>query len=139
MQREVSILSMDEYMPEEIVREEIPDKCIFDEQSELSIALTIFDKEETVWQLIDFLFQNPGYVTEVYRDGFTYILDLSVHRNRLVNFEYLEEFYPEWINSTIRKNTMDEYGMLLDFIGIAKKGLSKKHLLMVVSTRDHLS
>lgn len=135
MQLEVSILSTDDYGSEEIVREDIPDKYPFDDQGELLLASTFFDKEENVWQLIAFLFQNLSHVTAVYRDETTYILDLTIHRNRLVSFEYLEEFYPEWIKSTSRRNTMDEYGMLLDFIGMAKKGSGKKHLLMLVSNR----
>jgi hypothetical protein len=34
---------------------------------------------------------------------------------------------------------MNEFGMLTDFIGYAKKGVHKKYLLMIISSERHRS
>jgi hypothetical protein len=139
MKWDVTILSTNEYKPEEIVGEEIPDKYLFNDQEEFLLTSTIMNSEETIYQLIDFLFnfffQSSEPIPEVYRDNNNYVLDLSSIRERLIDFDYLEEFYPKWIEETARKNTMDEYGMLLDFIGHARKGVNMKYLLIIVSGR----
>lgn len=139
MQFDVSILSTNEYLPQDIIREEIPEKYLYDDQGEFSLASTIFNSEKTVSQLINFLFQGSQPVTEVYRDKNSYVLDLSSHREQLIDFDYLDKFYPKWIEDTGRVNSMNEYGMLIDFIGYAKKGMNKSHLLMVVSNGRHCS
>jgi DNA-binding PadR family transcriptional regulator len=120
----------------------IPEKYWFNEQMEYLLTSNTINSEETVLQLIYFLFnsffQSFEPVPEVYRDDYKYVLNLSSFRERLIDFDYLERFYPKWIEETGRTNTMDEYGMLLDFIGYAKKGMDKKYLLMVVSNRPQL-
>lgn len=139
MNFDVTILATNEYIPEEIIGGDIPDKYLFNDQEELLLATTIMNSEETIYQLIDFLFnfffQSSEPIPEVYRDNNNYVLELSSIKERLIDFDYLEEFYPKWIEETERQNTMDEYGMLLDFIGHAKKGSDMKYLLMIVSGR----
>jgi len=135
MRFEVTQLSANEYVPEEIVREEIPDKYLYNDNEGLTVASTFFDSERAVNQLIHFLFQSDISTIEVHRNSDKYVLDLSPFRKQLIDFDYLELFYPKWIEQTGRENTMDEYGMLLDFIGHARKSMGKKYLLMVVSSR----
>jgi len=139
MRFDVSILSTDEYSPEDIVGELIPEKYIYDEPGEVIFTSTNFNSEETVSQLIKFLFQSPQFVEEVYRNKNAYVLDLSLLRKQLIDFDYLEKFYPKWLEDTGRDTSMNEYGMLIDFIGYAKKGINKKNLLMIVSSERHSS
>jgi hypothetical protein len=136
---DVSILSANEYLVEEIIREEIPDEYLYNDEGELTFASTILDSDNTVAQLLTFLFPKSRQIAEVYRDSNSYVLDLSSHKNQLIDFNYLEIFYPKWLEDTGRENTMNEYGMLIDFIGFARKGLDKKNLLMVVTNRQHRS
>jgi hypothetical protein len=142
MKWDVSILSTDEFILEEMITEVIPEKYWFNDQGELLITSNTVNSEETVFQLISFLFssffQNNEPIPEMYRDNSNFVLDLSAFRNRLISFDYLEEYYPKWIEDTGRKNTMDEYGMLLDFIGQVKKGIDKKYLLMTVSRAESI-
>jgi hypothetical protein len=139
MQLDVSILSVNEYLPEEIIGEEIPDKYLYNDNGEFVFASTILDSERTVVQLLTFLFNGNRPFTEVYRDKNAYVLDLSTFKDQLVDFDYLEKFYSKWLEETGRENSMNEYGMMIDFIGFAKKGMEKNHLLMVVSNRQHRS
>jgi hypothetical protein len=76
--------------------------------------------------------QGSQTVTEVYSDKSTYISDLSLRKGQLIDFDYLDEYYPTWIGDTGRENSMNESGMLIDFIGYARKGLHKTNLLMIV-------
>ena len=136
---DVHILATDDYLPEEIVIEDIPEKYLYDEQGNFCLASTVFNSEKAVPQLINFLFQSPQAVTEVYRNMYAYILDLSLHKEKLIDFNYLEQYYPKWLENTGRENTMNEYGMLTDFIGFSKKGSNRKYLLMIISNERHSS
>lgn len=135
MKWDVTIFSADEYILEEISTELLPEKYMYDEGGECLFTGNTLNSEPTIHQLIDFIFQGSGPVTEIYRNENSYVLDLTALRQHLVDFEYLDDFYEEWLKRTKRENTMDEYGMLLDFIGFARKGLNKKHLLLVVFAR----
>lgn len=136
MKWDVYIMSTDEYLLEEICTEIIPDKYWLNDRGEDLIGGNTFNSESTIYLLIDFIFQGSGSVTEIYRNENGYVLDLSALRPYLVDFDYLEKFYPRWLKRSRRRNTMDEYGMLLDFIGFPRKGLDKKYLLMVVYCRQ---
>jgi hypothetical protein len=140
MKWDVTILSTDDYIIEDIIMEIIPEKYWFNDRKEYLFTSNTVNSEETVHQLIYFLFssffQSFEPVQELYRDDSKYVLNLSSFRERLIDFDYLKKFYPKWIEVTGRTNTMDEYGMLLDLIGYAKRGMDKKYLLMVVSNRQ---
>jgi hypothetical protein len=136
MKWDVTIFSTDEYVLEEIVAEVPPEKYLYNERGEYLITGNTFNSEATIYLLINFIFQGSAPVTEIHRSNNSYVLDLSVLRQHLVDFDYLEKFYPSWLKRSQRRNTMDEYGMLIDFIGYARKGLDKKYLLMVVYCRQ---
>ncbi|AEV97458.1 hypothetical protein A4D02_35725 [Niastella koreensis] len=136
MKWDVTILSTDEYLLEEICTEIIPDKYWLNDRGEYLITGNTLDSEATIYLLIDFIFQGNGPVTEIYRIENSYVLDLSALRPHLVDFDYLEKFYPRWLKRSRRQNTMSEYGRLLDFVGYARKGLDRKYLLMVVYCRQ---
>jgi hypothetical protein len=135
MKWDITIFSTDEYMPDEINTEVISEKYWYNNRGEYLITGNTLNSEGTICELINFIFQGNESVTEVHRTNDCYVLDLSSMRKHLVDFDYLEKFYPRWLKITRRRNTMDEYGMLLDFIGYARKGMDKKYLLMVVYCR----
>ena len=139
MQMDVSLISTNDYFPEELVKEEIPDKYLFDDKGELSFASTVFSSEELVYHLLRFLFQGDLQLKEVYRNKNAYVLDLSLYRSRLIDFEYLEENYPVWLKKTGRANTMSEYGVLIDLIGCEKKGLTKNIYLSPSRTAANIA
>jgi hypothetical protein len=133
MKWDVTIFYTNEYVLEEIIGDDIPEKYLINDRNEFTCASNTINSEKNVYQLINFLFQSSSLATEIYRDDNNYVLDLSALRGQLIDFGYLEEYYSKWIEETERENNMDEYGMLLDFIGYAKKSMNKQYLLMKVS------
>ena len=68
-------------------------------------------------------------------DADNYILDLTSLKDRLINLNELESLYPTWLQITGRENTMNEYGMLIDFVGFARTA-NRRYLVMIVSKRS---
>lgn len=134
MRWEVSMLPINDYLPEELIRELIPEKYLFNDAGDLLLAATFFSTENTVGQLIEFLFQTKETPREIYRDAENYIFDLSPMKDALIDFNKLESSYPDWLQITGRENTMDEYGMLIDFIGVGHE-TQRRHLVMIISKR----
>lgn len=132
MRLDVTQISTNEYTLEDFIKGIIPEKYIYD--GEITITGYVFDTEKTVYQLLQFIFQNKATAVEVYKDDHTVVLDLSSCRDQLIGLDGLDLYYQSWITETGRENTMDEYGMLGDFIGHAKRTADKKYLLMVIFT-----
>jgi hypothetical protein len=135
MRWEVSMLPVNDYKSAELIRESIPEKYLLDEVGNCILATTFFNTESTIRQLIQFLFQIKEIPQEVYRDANNYILDLTPMKDRLINLNELESFYPTWLQITGRENTMNEYGMLIDFVGFARTE-NRCYLVMIVSNRS---
>lgn len=127
----VTQISTDDYILEELSNGDLQAKYF-----QHITASAIIEYEKTVYQLIHFLFQSTSPLAEIYRDGGTFILDLSAVRHQVIDPIQLEYYYPTWISTTGRENTMDEYGMLLDFIGHARQNIDEKYLLIVVRSRS---
>jgi hypothetical protein len=132
MRLEVTQIAANEYVLEELVKKDIPEKYFWNDKGELLFAGTILDSERTVYKLVQFLFQNKATAIEIYRDDHATVLDFTPFRNQLIDFDYLDSFYQTWIAETGRETTMDEYGMLREFIWHARQTTNKKYLLMVV-------
>lgn len=116
---DVTQISANEYLLEEIVKDEISEEYVYTDDGEILIASNIFDSEKVVRQLLSFLFRNDAHAYEIYRNDLTIILELSEIRKQLISFNQLESSYQDWLVMTGRQNTMDEYGMMLDYIGHA--------------------
>jgi hypothetical protein len=135
MRWEVSMLPVNDYAPEELIQELIPEKYLLNDAGDLVLANTFFNAESAIRQLIEFLFQIKEIPQEVYRDTDNYILDLSPIKDKLIHFNDLETLYPNWLQITGRENTMDEYGMLIDFVGFGRIE-NRRNLVMIVSKRS---
>jgi hypothetical protein len=134
MQWEVSMLPVEDYTPEELLRELIPEKHLLNDAGDIILAQLFSDTEEIVAYLIELLFQTNETPREVFRDSRTYILDLSPLKDRLIHFNELESLYQNWLRTTGRENSMDEYGALIDFIGFGH-ATNRSHLVMIISKR----
>ena len=128
------MLPVNDYTPEDLFQELIPEKYLLDDIGNFILAETSFDTESTVHQLIQFLFQTKELPLEVYRDADNYILDLTPMKNSLISLNELESLYPSWLQMTGRDNTMTEYGILGDFIAFGRTG-NRRYLVMVVCNR----
>jgi hypothetical protein len=132
---EVSMLPVNDYTPEELIQELIPEKYLLNDAGDLVLANTFFNTESAIRQLIEFLFQTKEIPQEVYSDTDNYILDLSLMKDKLIHFTELEALYPNWLQITGRENTMDEFGMLIDFVGFGRIE-NRRNLVMIVSKRS---
>ena len=140
MRLEITQISTDEYVLEELIYDDIPEKYFYTDKGELLVASSFLESEKTVYQLLQVLFQNKATLVEVYRDDRAFVLDLSTLREHLIDFDRLDAFYQNCIAETGRENNMDEYGMFLDYIGQAMQTANKRYLLMICcSTADQSS
>jgi hypothetical protein len=133
MKIEVTLLHTNEFVPEELIGQEIPMKYLINDGNELTGTSTILNSEKEVTQLINFLFHGSISLAEMHRDNNDYIIDLSSLRPQRIDYSYLEEFFPKWIEETRRANNMDEFGILLDFLGHINHSLEKRYLLLIVT------
>ena len=134
MRWEVSMLPVNDYTAEELIQELIPEKHLLNDAGDILLAQVSSDTERIVGQLIEFLFQTKEIPREVYRDAENYILDLSSMKDRLIHVNQLESLYQNWLQTSGRENSMDEYGMLIDFIGFGRTE-NRRYLVMIVSNR----
>jgi hypothetical protein len=63
-------------------------------------------------------------------------LDVTPFKEHLIDFAYLEAHYEDWLRESVRDNTMNEYGFLLDLIGFGRKGFLRQHQLLVACFRE---
>jgi hypothetical protein len=143
MRYDVHILSTDNFIPEEIVLQDIPGHYFVRENGDFLMASTILNSEDEIIHLVRFLFQNPPTPPEIYRNEFAYILDLTAFRDRLIGFDYLEEHFERehferWITLTGRETSMTEYGLLIDFIGFTRQAFDKKNCLLIISKERYM-
>lgn len=134
MRWEVSMLPVDDYTPDDLIQELIPERHLLNDAGEIILAQLFSDTEEVVCHLVEFLFQTKVTPREVYRDSESYILDLSPMKNRLIHVDELESRYQNWLQLTGRENSMDEYGSLIDFIGFGHT-TRRRSLVMIISKR----
>jgi hypothetical protein len=82
--------------------------------------------------LVDFLFGNSNSSLELYNDLKTTIFDITDLKSRIITSKKLDAGYVHWLEETKRKNTMDEYGMVVCYIGYIQKNITKKFLLLII-------
>ena len=133
MRFDVTILSTNKYVLDELIDPNLFVKYIDDSEQYTCLTAAVFYNEDVVNQLLNFLFSNARRRNEIYRSDNTYVIDLSSLRPELINYDKIETLYPNWLSGTGRDNTMDEYGMLIDFHGCIFQHLHKTFLLMIVS------
>jgi hypothetical protein len=134
---DVSLLSVDDYIHNELLQDEIPEKYLCDENGDFILASGLFYSENEIKHLIHFLFQGCVHIAKDYQFSSSCILDVTSCRKSLIDFDYLEKFYDDWLLQSGRENSMDEYGLLINYIGFGKKGNARKHMLIVVVKRNN--
>ena len=80
------MLPVEDYTPEELVQELIPEKHLLNDAGDMILAQLFSDTKEIVGQLIEFLFQTNETPREIFRDSENYILDLSPLKDSLIQF-----------------------------------------------------
>ena len=138
MKYDITILATNQYQLNEIINENIraTDGYIYDEQGAIIQTSNYLYQPEHVFVLINLLFNNKAVTKELFNNGTVTVLDLSSNKTLSISFDQLELDYPKWLEETGRENTMDEYGMLIDFLGRIQQHADKAFLLMIITKID---
>ena len=134
MKFEAIFLATDEYSLGSVLSEDqFFDKYLFtDKDGFISLETSNFNSFNETIDLVKFLFTNANISTEFYSDSQIKIFDFTDQMKSIIAYEKFEELYPNWIELTKRENTMDEYGMLICFIGYLHRNQQKNHLLFII-------
>ena len=134
MQFDVTILATNEYHLASILNEEaFFDKYLFKENDGyISLESGRLDSINNIKLLIKYLFPDSEGYKEIYKDDSKTILDLTNQKFKITTFNELDIFYPQWTSESGRENNMDEYGMLLSFIGYLQRNQNKNNLLIII-------
>ena len=138
MKFEAIFLATDKYSLESILSEDqFFDNYLFtDKEGFISLEAANFNSIDEIKELVKFLFPNTNISTELYSDLQITIFDLTNQIDSLLSDEKLEELYPSWLEVTKRENTMDEFGMLISFIGYIYRNRNKTHLLLIIKNEN---
>ncbi len=131
---EITIFAVDDYDLSSITNQsEFFAKYLFeDSEGHISLESDKLNSFDEVQLLIKFLFRDNTSYTGIYKSNSSVILDLTCQMLKIMKFDDLDNFYQEWIFQTGRENTMDEYGMLLGFVGYIQRNIKKKFLLFII-------
>jgi hypothetical protein len=134
MQLDTTLLATDKYDLESLTNKEtFFDKYLFEEYGgHISLESAFLNSSDNVKSLVKFLFKSIDPLVEIYKNNSSTIFDLTKLKSNIASFEELENFYPRWLVETGRQNTMDEYGMLIGFVGYAQRNANKKYFLLMV-------
>ena len=138
MKFEAIFLATDKYSIESILNEEqfFENYLFEDKDGFISLEAANFNSTDEIKELTKFLFQNVNISLQLYSDSQIKILDFSNQMNSIISSEKFEELYPNWLEATKRENTMDEFGMLISFIGYTHRNQNKKYLLLIIKNED---
>jgi hypothetical protein len=98
----------------------------------LNIEGFAFPTGINITQLLFFIYKIEAPLSEIFKTTNIVILDISNYKNQCLTFTEFDNTYQNWIEISSRENTMDEYGMLLEFISYTQRNLEKKFLLLRV-------
>lgn len=134
MQLDTTLLATDKYDLESLINKEtFFDNYLFQEpDGYLSLESAFFNSLDNIKSLVKFLFKSIDPLVEIYKNNSSTIFDLTNLKSNIASFEELENFYPGWMTETGRENTMDEYGMLIGFVGYAQRYANKKYFFLMV-------
>ncbi|MDR2841380.1 MAG: hypothetical protein LBV75_09035 [Paludibacter sp.] len=121
----------------------VDNECLLDDNKFFKTYITVdkdgfwgvescFFEDTNLSTLLDFIFQKQISIDHICITNNRQLIELSKYKNNCINFEQLEEQYPQWIELTQRDNTMDEYGTILGIIGYINRNQHKKHLILKV-------
>ncbi len=135
MQLDTILLATDKYDLESLTNKEtFFDNYLFEEaDGHISLEAAFLNSFDTVNSLVKFLFKNSEPLIEIYKSNSSTIFNLTKLKYNFTSFDELENFYPYWLTETGRENTMDEYGMLIGFVGYAQRNAHKKYLFLIIT------
>jgi len=134
---DISIISADDFSINDLLTEEIPEKYLLDDKGNFCFACTTSGSPLLANDIIKFLFQLTETPSLIFSNENAIIYDLTPVRQKLISYEKMEESYPLWLEETGRENTMNEFGMLIDFRGFSEHGKDRKYTLMIITKRNY--
>ena len=97
-------------------------------------ASVVVDDESQLDLLLEMLEMHCSDPVSMDSPDFDYYLDLTDTEFPIFDEEGFETFYSNWIETSGRKNTMDEYGQLVFLKGIAEDLNNSNHRLVFLES-----
>jgi hypothetical protein len=89
-------------------------------------------------KMLSFLFGTKAELRRLASNNVKEVFDLTEFKQTCITTDELEGRYHEWIKSSARENTMDEYGNLVGIIGYVTRCIEKQNLVLITARGDHL-
>jgi hypothetical protein len=128
---ELEFLALDNYSIDLLINDDLFYDTYLQEEPDGHIRMESgnIDSLFSLNLLLKYLFNEKEDFIETHKSQDIIIYDLSRYKKQIISFEHLETNYKDWINSSGRENTMDEFGSLLGLIGYVLRNSNKKYLL----------
>lgn len=110
---------------------------LFKEDEYMGLESLTIEGFEEFKKMFQFLFETENEFDELASKNCRQVFDLTKFKNQCISFDELDSRYPEWINSSGRLNTMDEYGTLLGVIGYVHRNKDKQNLFLIAEKRKY--
>jgi len=123
------LLNEDKFLEEYLVEE--------DENGYIGFESAYIDNESNLEKMLSFLFGSRVELKRLASSNGKEVFDLTEFKQTCITTDELEGRYQEWIKSSGRENTMDEYGNLINIIGYVRRRVDKKNLLLMTEKRKH--
>jgi hypothetical protein len=129
---ELEILALNDYNMDLLMDDNLFYNTYLDEEPDGHINMESgnIDSLFNLNLLFKYLFNEKENFKEIQKSQDIIIYDLSRYKKQIISFDHLETSYKDWINSSGRENTMDEYGTLLGLIGYVLRHSNKNYLLV---------
>ena len=108
-----------------------------DENDYIGIQSAYIDNESNLEKMLSFLFGSRAELKKLDSGNGKEVFNLTAFKQTCLTTDELEGSYQEWIKSSGRENTMDEYGNLVSIIGYVMRYVDKKNLVLITEKRKH--
>jgi len=108
-----------------------------DENGYIGVESAYIDNESNLEKMLSFLFGSRVELKRLASSNGKEVFDLTEFKQTCITTDKLEQSYQEWIKSTARENTIDEYGNLVGIIGYVTRCVDKKNLVLITEKRKH--
>jgi hypothetical protein len=86
--------------------------------------------------MLSFLFKTKVELKRLVSGNGKEVFDLTEFKKTCITTDDLERSYQEWILSSGRENTMNEYGNLVSIVGYITRFINKKNLVLITNKEN---
>ena len=112
-------------------------KAFVTDVDEQGFEATYAENKDDLIRMLSLIFKQPINLTELVANSDREVYDLTNFRQSCVTINELGLKYEHWVDDSKRKNTMNQYGMIMGVVAFIDKNSDKKHLVMITEKRKH--